>query len=156
MTERSITITAAHDCTNGCEFGSERCQGRDSGGFHGIDSAVINFVVAGAEGAIVFRLFSGWYKRETTERLREMNRDVVGHLLANGLGDLGYHAIKPIRPDSDFENEKCNWTGAGCYYDGSGLRAQDAYDVLVSKGSDGIWEFLEAEYADRFAAEVTA
>ena len=148
MPERTFVITPAHDCTNGCEYGSERCE-PGGGGFHGISAAGFTFVLSGEDGALSVNFLSSWYKRETTSRMKEeQNGLLLSALLVTGLGGVDWH----WRTDRDygaFHNEECRWLdGAECFSDGSGLMADDAYDVLMEGGSDALWEWMETKYAE--------
>jgi hypothetical protein len=44
----------------------------------------------------------------------------------------------------------CDLIGVPCYCDGSAMRAEEWFNILVSQGSDKIWEMMEAEYHDLF------
>jgi len=67
-----------------------------------------------------------------------------------GMGaDVGYHAEKPQYEDQTAFD--CNLLDGGkCYYDGSGLRAEEWYKIFLEKGIDEIWTLLEEEWNDRF------
>lgn len=46
---------------------------------------------------------------------------------------------------------KCDLiSGDKCYYDGSGLAADEVYQLLVTKGDKAVWEFLEKRYTETF------
>jgi hypothetical protein len=47
----------------------------------------------------------------------------------------------------------CEFTDGPCYYDGSGLHAQKVFDLLVAKGGEAVWEYLEKCYYDQFGGE---
>ncbi len=54
-----------------------------------------------------------------------------------------------IKIEQDFELTPCEYLhGDPCFYDGSGLAAQQYFDVLVSEGDEALWLKLE-EYYDR-------
>jgi hypothetical protein len=40
--------------------------------------------------------------------------------------------------------------GRPCYYDGSGLNAEDAFDVFTDEGEEALWTFLERYYEATF------
>ncbi len=44
----------------------------------------------------------------------------------------------------------CDYLGVPCFSDGSALRAEEWFDVLLRKGSDEIWKMLAIEYVERF------
>lgn len=118
---------------------------------YGIGSVRITFVVKGPQGAVQFVLYTDWYLPA------QQHDPVLGpKLMGTGLGlnrlrpmgvDVGYHAYKPHYEDQSTMGPCEFLDGANCYYDGSGLRADDWVDkVLLPKGSDGVWEALEDEY----------
>lgn len=48
-------------------------------------------------------------------------------------------------------SESCEYTnGKPCYYDGSGLAAEDCFKELTAKGDQGVWNYLEQQYIDTF------
>jgi len=64
--------------------------------------------------------------------------------------DLGYHSPNPMY-DGQESMGACQYLdGKTCYYDGSGLDAEEIYKVLVEKGSDAVWEELEKYYVETF------
>lgn len=45
----------------------------------------------------------------------------------------------------------CEWLGGKpCYYDGSGLAAEEYFKTLVAEGSEALWEKLEGYYKETF------
>ena len=63
--------------------------------------------------------------------------------------DVGYHSPVPHYEGQICSQDSCSYLGGKpCYYDGSSLRAEEwVRDILIPKGSDGVWESLEQEYA---------
>jgi hypothetical protein len=50
----------------------------------------------------------------------------------------------------------CEWLdGKPCYYDGSGLAAEQYYNLLLRKGSEAVWRKLERYYRRTFHAKVS-
>lgn len=43
--------------------------------------------------------------------------------------------------------------GAPCYYDGSGLYAEEIFNEFVEKGEDWLWERMEESYRERFESK---
>ena len=65
--------------------------------------------------------------------------------------DLGYHSKTPMYDDHDSIVESCEFCdGQPCYYDGSGLNANDAMYALVNGGDEALWSFLDAYYNSVF------
>jgi hypothetical protein len=63
--------------------------------------------------------------------------------------DLGYYAKVAQYDDQTPIQADCKWTGGSCYYDGSGLIADDVLTLLIEQGSDAVWQRLETEYKER-------
>ena len=65
--------------------------------------------------------------------------------------DLGYHSYEPRYEWQDPITDSCEYlNGKPCYYDGSGLNAERIYEVLLERGSDGVWQELESFYNEVF------
>lgn len=118
---------------------------RDKGyGIHGVD---IRFVLQGPLGAVQFVLSTNWMldhvQKEFDSRL-----DRPRYFDKPSGVDVGYHSPKPMYEGQ--EPMDCHLIGQ-CYYDGSGLRAESwLHEILLPKGSDGIWKALEEEYKSIF------
>jgi hypothetical protein len=132
-------------------------------GIHGCD---LRMVLVGELGAVQFVLMTGWF----TNAVRAEKGTGVGNLYPLP-ADLGYHSPVPMYdgqtrigelvfdkgdilkeptkiPEKDLPN--CEYLGKPCYYDGSGLAAEETFDILTSEGSDGVWKHLEKYYIARF------
>lgn len=140
--ERLVEATRAHDCTNGCCFGSERCK-PGNGGFHGIGSVNMSFVVKGEQGAYSFTVLTGWYWDETHERMR--GRDYINHSMG---GSVDYHS--KIATECGYHSKDCMWTGGDCWCDGSGLAGANMFELLAREGLDAVWQKLETRYHEQF------
>jgi hypothetical protein len=65
--------------------------------------------------------------------------------------DLGYHSPIPHYEGQIVVDEHCKYLdGRPCYYDGSGLNALRVYNILLEKGSEGVWKELEEYYENTF------
>lgn len=42
----------------------------------------------------------------------------------------------------------CDWLGCTCWGDCSYIASDEVVEILVSKGSESVWEFLEKWYND--------
>jgi hypothetical protein len=47
----------------------------------------------------------------------------------------------------------CEFTDGPCYYDGSGLHAERVFDILVSKGGEAVWKYMEECYYSQFGGK---
>ena len=119
---------------------------------YGISSVRIRFVLKGRKGAVQFLVSTDWYLPQNQKELGERASSVGMLSRVRPMGvDVGYHS-----PIQRYEDQKtmgpCPYLdGHECYYDGSSLRGdQWVEDVLLPKGSDGVWTALEGEYHATF------
>ena len=110
-------------------------------GIHGVN---LRFVLKGSKGAVQFLLFTGWHLPHVREELE--GRDPI---LSQPIpADVGYHSPIPLHEwqiEPDFES--CDYLdGKPCYYDGSGLAADDAFNALTENGDEGVWQYLRRYY----------
>ena len=118
---------------------------------YGIHGVTLRMVVKGEKGAVQFVLYTNWMLPHVQD---ELDLRPGSKLLSRPLPvDIGYHARSP-RYAGQGAMPNCQYLdGAPCYYDGSGLRAEEVYQVLLSAGSDGVWKYLEEEYDSLFGQE---
>jgi hypothetical protein len=65
--------------------------------------------------------------------------------------ELWYHAKQPQYEGQEPIDDCCEFCdGQPCYYEGSGLNANNAMYALVNGGGDALWAFLDAYYAATF------
>lgn len=117
---------------------------------YGIGAVTIRFVLKGDKGAVQFYLLTSWHLPHVQEELK--NKPPHLSLSIEPMpADLGYHSPVPRYEGQMVTRESCEYLdGKPCYYDVSGLRAEGVFKVLLEKGSDGVWEFLEKEYRSLF------
>jgi len=124
---------------------------------YGVGGCTLWMVLKGPRGAVQFAVITDWYPPHVQEQWRKGEARVDLGLQPIGL-DVGYHSPVPLSGSETFREPgdcpgECPYVpkGTRCYYDGSSLRADDwVRDILLRKGSDGIWEALEAEYRRLF------
>jgi len=130
-------------------------------GIHGVD---IVFYVIGEKGAVQFGTSTGWLLPKTViedEHVDWNNWHKYNNMLSmhnQRLGypmpyDLGYHSKTPMYEDHPALDCDLLEEGGKCYYDGSGLNAYAVFDVLVHKGSEGVYEYLENYYKELFEGD---
>ena len=120
-------------------------------GIHGCD---LLMVLKGEKGAVQFLLFTNWHlPHVTNETLKKYNSPGdIGRFFTPIPADLGYHSPEPRYEGQSQATKSCEWLdGRPCYYDGSGLNAEEVYDILLKEGSKGVWKFLEDYYYQAFA-----
>jgi hypothetical protein len=113
----------------------------------------LRFVLVGEKGAVQFFLFTAFFHSSDRSEINETGGIsgpngyflFVDRSMLAMPADLGYHALEPHYPgQSDME---CKYVSTGkCYYDGSGLNAEDAFDVFTDEGEEALWVFLERYY----------
>lgn len=125
-----------------------------------IGSCSIWFILKKDNKAVQFMFGTDWFLPETVKEYREQG--VKGDKTSVKLRgekdrgvdgwDIGYHS-----PTPEFEGQSsmdCKFIEGGkCYYDGSGLRARENQEILIRKGSEGVWKFLKEEWEARFGSE---
>ena len=119
---------------------------------YGISGVDILFILKGEKGAVSFVIFTGWH-------LPHIEKDYERKGLQAGVeyrcsrpmpADLGYHSIKKLH-NYLIKHDKCEFTRTGyCYYDGSTMNAQKPFDILVRKGGEALWKYLEKYYRSVF------
>ena len=123
---------------------------------YGIGAVLIKFILKKDNKAVQFMLGTDWYLPETIKEYREKGvknwRRTVRLRGENDCGisgwDIGYHSPKPMFKGQT--STKCAYIKGKCYYDGSGLYAQENQEILIRKGSEGVWKFLEKDWKERF------
>jgi len=117
---------------------------------YGIGSVTMRMIVKGKKGAIQFTVLTGWYLPNVQKEI-----DAKPRQFSNSRGaDVGYHALEPQYEGQAQISESCEYLdGKPCYYDGSGLRAEEWFSILISEGSDRIWQMLEEDYIERFGQD---
>jgi hypothetical protein len=120
---------------------------------YGIHGCELRMVLKGELGATQFLVFTNWQLPHVTEEFLNKNYTRKIELKCAFLptpADVGHHSPKPFYEEQTKRDDCPYLDGNPCYYDGSGLRAEEWYDILVEYGSDKIWEMLEEEYYSRF------
>lgn len=114
---------------------------RKSYGQHGME---ITWLLRGPNGVIQFEMFTGW--------VPGLDRH-ADHLVHAPMGaDLGYHTRFPQYDGQDAMTETCDYLDGPCYYDGSGLMADDLLREFLIHGEQVIWDRL-AERHDALQSE---
>lgn len=112
-------------------------------GKHGM---ALRFLLRGPNGVTQFLMNTGWVPGE---------RGVPVTLAAYYplAFDLGYHARVPqYEGQGEYGGPTpCEYLGADCWYDGSGLNAEPVMDAFIREGEDAVWRSLRDEY-DRLKA----
>lgn len=120
---------------------------------YGISSCRIVFILKGPLGAVQFMIGTDWYVESCWHHLLSFPHTHQsferGDYFKPEGWDVGYHS-----PSPRFEGQEpmdCDlMPGGQCYYDGSGLRADEWVSDFVAGGTDWLWPKLEQEYRELF------
>lgn len=120
---------------------------------YGIHCCEMYMALIGPKGAAVFTFSTGWFLKATTE-WRQM-------WIARREGDdsswqargtaLSYCSPKPLRVWQIGEGRPgCSWLGCTCYGDASYLISEEVFELLINKGDEAVWKYLENYYFEVF------
>lgn len=116
---------------------------------YGIGSMTIRFVLKGPEGATQFMIGTDWYLPHVQSELR--HKEAFEREVKPMGWDIGYHARTPQYDSQSPMEGPCDYlAGGSCYYDGSGLAAEDFVPCFLEGGSDAVWAMLTERYNDLF------
>jgi hypothetical protein len=133
MLTREIEFSPAYDKRN--------VDGKNYG-IHGVD---IKFLIRNDKGVIQFVIYTDWHLPHVIEELK------FGIYRPHTFGaDLGYHSPKPLYEGQTMLTDNCHYLNGPCYYDGSGLQAEEMYQQLIAEGSKSVWKSLEEIHKERF------
>lgn len=134
---RIVTVSPAYDKRS-----------TDKSKDYGIGSCRITFVLKGAKGAVQFMIGTNWYVPTAREHLLRFAHTQSDCLKMAPEGwDVGYHSLVPMYQGQEPMGRDCELVEGGkCFYDGSGLRADEWVPLFVAGGTDWLWPKLEEEY----------
>ena len=112
----------------------------DRGGKYGVHGMGIRWLLRGKYGAVQFLMNAGWVPGEKM-------RLAIADCFPTGF-NLGYHALVPHYEGQDSMGPCEYLDGKECFYDGSGLAADDLMHEFIREGERVVWEKLESRYAD--------
>lgn len=140
--ERIVTVRPAFDCirVQPCVKGSDKCK-PETGGSHGINNAEMVFTLRGPDAEISLVIGTGWYLPVTPP--------YTGALDTPRGYYVEMHTARPQFDDHERrepqEGDSCyGWPG--CYINTGFLMSDEPTALLVEKGSDAVWEWLENQY----------
>jgi hypothetical protein len=132
--ETLITIGPAYD---------ERHKG------NGIASCKMFLVLKGSKGAVTLAVSTAWYLPCTRE-WKEICIARHGLNTWEPRGDaVNYCSPVPLH-DWQEGRENCDWLGCTCYGDIGFTMADEPFALLLSKGSDAVFEWLKNYYHSIF------
>lgn len=112
-------------------------------GVHGVD---MRWLLKGELGAVQFVVYTNWYLSLIGDLM--FSSDKISPPMP---ADRGYHSPVPLYDDQSIVSESCEYLdGKPCYYDGSGLAAEDLFNTLIKEGDEAVWKELEEYYTHTF------
>lgn len=145
--ERIFRVRPAYDCigVQPCVFGSEQCI-RDGGWRgHGRHNAELHMTVRGPDAEITLVIGTGW----------DLPTVPVQHRLSRHIdhphgGFVEFHTARPRYEGQGGSAPRADGSckgWAGCYLDTGYSMSDEPTRLLVEKGSDAVWSWLEDLYA---------
>lgn len=138
--ERKVEVWPAH-----CNRSPENPQGSRG-------HCRIVFYLIGPKGAIQFMIGTTWSAPNDREHAKQFHESALFRLdpfMPKGW-DVGCHAHTPQYEGQTLQDSNCSILKGPCYYDGSGLYADEWIDDFVLGGTDWLWPRMEREYRERF------
>lgn len=140
--ERIFKIRPAYDCigVQPCVHGSEACK-PGTGGSHGRHNAELHMTVRGPEAEITLIVGTGWDLPTVPEYYRHSGpKAMLVEIHTARPRYEGQESYRTPQPGDSCEH----WSG--CYVDQGYRLADEPTALLVEKGSDAAWEWLENLY----------
>jgi len=123
----------------------------NAAGFHGCEMI---FILRGPQGLTTFACFTDWFPKTTQEAT---SKGLGIRRLANGVQptplEFAFHSPKPLDTVRNNKRTDCPYIEGECYSSYSPQTAEYLRDVLLVRGSEGVWSELEQRY--RSAAKVS-
>lgn len=141
--ERIVNIHAAYDCigVQPCVHGSERCK-PGSGGSHGRHAAEMHMTVRGPDAEVTLVIGTGWDLPTVPDF--QTHRGPTGRFVE-------IHTARPQYEDQDVRTpmpgDSCEHWGA-CYVNTDYTMSDEPTALLVEKGSEAVWAWLENLYGE--------
>ena len=121
---------------------------------YGIHGAELVFGLKGEAGAVQFVIYTNWYLPHVADELEHKGNAAL--FFKPMPADVGYHSPKPTYEGQTQSAEACEWLdGKPCYYDGSGMHAEELFTLMVAEGHEAMWKHLEEYYLSIFKQNLT-
>lgn len=119
-------------------------------GVHGVE---LHFILSGDQGAVIFRIFTRWMLPQTYEYWDQLG--IGPRQKDSECSDAGvlFHSVKPSYEGHEPSEDCCPYLGKPCYQDIGYLMSREPRDLLVSKGDEAVWEWMERTYRERLCLE---
>ncbi|MCV7354474.1 hypothetical protein [Mycolicibacterium fluoranthenivorans] len=143
--ERLVTVQPAYDCigVQPCVHGSDTCN-PGTGRSHGRHNAELHMTVGGPDAEITLVIGTGWDLPSVPAHHRLARHDYYprGRFVE-------FHTARPRYEGQDRREPQPDGTcksWSGCYLAGGYTMADEPTRLLVAKGSDAVWAWLENLY----------
>ena len=119
---------------------------------YGIASCRVFFYVIGDKGAVQWMIGTDWYPEAARDHLRKVRTPAFlaqfGDIerVQPECWDIGYHSRAPMYEGQTSMSDECHLLGGECYYDGSGIWAEEWREGFLNGGTDWLWPKLEEYY----------
>lgn len=119
---------------------------------YGIHDVHIYFCVKGEKGCAIFSMGTEWFLPETNSWMIECSQRIGAREKWQPRGNAVCYCSPTPLHDWQVNNgrENCDWLGCTCYGDCSYTISDTVVQLLISKGSDAVWEWLENWYNETF------
>jgi len=115
----------------------------------GVHGCNLKFLLKGERGVVQFLIYTNWHLPHVTKDFER--RDLGPSAWQPMAADVGYHSPVPMDEEQEPITEHCEYLdGKPCYYDGSGLYAEDVFQDMLREGDIAIWRHLEKYYVNHF------
>jgi hypothetical protein len=125
----------------------------DRNGQYGVHGMDIRWILRGAQVATQFLMFTSWVPGECGREFRWSNPEAAGMFPMGA--DVGYHSKVQIYGSQDPMDGECDILGGQCYYDGSGLRADELLQRFIFEGEPAVWRELQ-DFHDELMEQILA
>jgi len=119
---------------------------------YGIHGVTMTFYLRKSKGVMNFTLYTNWELKTVREEVSTKQDNIVvrkdypfEYWRSPMPADVGFHSSK--RQYEHQTEMDCDLLEQGkCFYDGSTLAAEDAFECLIEGGEEGLWTYLEDRY----------
>lgn len=96
--------------------------------------------------AVVINIHTGWY----LESINQQKGDSLNRARRPSLYTVSYHSAVESDNVDNFDNDNCEWLGTPCRFDVDSAHTKELVELLISEGSEAVYEKLEELYIERF------
>ena len=141
--QRIVNVRPAYDCigVQPCVHGSENCKS-GTGRSHGRHNAELHLTVRGEDAEVSLVIGTGWDLPTVPERHHRDRRYPDGVFVQTHTANPSYSGQHRLNPQPG--GTCANWSS--CYLNTGYSPADEPAALLVEKGLDAVWEWLENRY----------